>query len=136
MRLLIVFLTGLIFGAGLIISEMTNPAKVIGFLDIFGNWDPSLAFVMIGAITVTLIGFRLVLRQELSWFKEQFKIPENRQIDGKLVFGAVLFGLGWGLVGLCPGPALAVILVHASSTGLFFGMMVAGMFLGRLYMDR
>ena len=136
MRLLIVFLTGLIFGAGLIVSEMTNPAKVIGFLDIFGDWDTSLAFVMIGAITVTLIGFRLVLRQELSWFKEQFKIPENRQIDKKLVFGAVLFGLGWGLVGLCPGPALAVVLVHASGTGLFFGMMLAGMFLGRLYMDR
>ena len=136
MRLLTVFIAGLIFGLGIIISGMVNPAKVIGFLDIFGNWDPSLAFVMIGAISVTMLGFKIVLRRKVSFFNQQFSLPTNKDLDPKLVIGAVLFGLGWGLVGVCPGPAIVGFLVAPKALGLFLVSMLVSMSLARAYMDR
>lgn len=136
MRLISVFLAGLIFGLGLIISGMVNPAKVIGFLDIFGNWDPSLAFVMIGAIAVTMIGYKWVLRRNSSVFNLPFSLPTSKDIDSRLVSGAILFGFGWGLVGVCPGPAIAGLLVAPKSLGIFLASMLVSMAVARHYVDR
>src|SRR3954447_1467416 len=97
---------GLIFGAGLLISGMTQPEKVLGFLDIFGAWDATLAFVMAGAVAVSSIGFALARRRGAPLFASGYLLPTRRDIDAPLVAGAVLFGVGWGLVGICPGPAL------------------------------
>lgn len=107
-RSLIGFAAGGIFGAGLVISQMTNPAKVIAFLDIFGNWDPSLAFVMGGALLATFFGYRFVLGKDKPAFENKFHLPSSKNIDGRLIGGASLFGIGWGLSGLCPGPAIAL----------------------------
>ena len=109
MRNLIVFVSGLLFSAGLIVSGMINPAKVIGFLDLFGDWDPSLAFVMAGAVAVNFVGHRLVTRRARPFFADGFAIPTRKDVDRELVVGASLFGVGWGLVGLCPGPAIAAL---------------------------
>lgn len=106
-RLLASFAAGGLFGAGLLISQMTNPDKVLSFLDIFGDWDPSLAFVMGAALIVTLIGYRFVLRRSAPLFEGRFRLPTRTDIDGRLIGGAALFGAGWGLAGLCPGPAMA-----------------------------
>ena len=113
------FLAGLIFGAGLTISQMVNPSKVIAFLDITGNWDPGLAFVMGGALFVTFIGYKFVLKSSGPLFEEKFRLPTRKDIDGRLIFGSALFGIGWGLAGLCPGPALAS-LSFAGMNGLIF----------------
>jgi len=107
-RSLISFASGGLFGAGLLVSQMTNPAKVIAFLDIFGNWDPSLAFVMGAALLVTFFGYRLVLGKDKPAHDTKFHLPTSKNIDGRLVGGAALFGIGWGLSGLCPGPAIAL----------------------------
>lgn len=107
MRILFAFLSGGLFGAGLLISQMTNPAKVLAFLDIAGDWDPSLAFVMGGALLVTFIGYRFVLKRDVPFFEGRFRLPTRTDIDRRLVIGAALFGAGWGLAGLCPGPALS-----------------------------
>ena len=106
MRVLSALLTGVIFGVGLSISQMIDPAKVINFLDIFGTWDPSLAFVMGGALLVNFLATRFILKRPTPVFDEIFRLPNKTEIDFKLVFGAVLFGIGWGLAGYCPGPAL------------------------------
>jgi uncharacterized membrane protein YedE/YeeE len=98
--------SGALFGAGLIVSGMTKPAKVVGFLDVFGSWDASLAFVMIGAIAVHLVAFRLIRRRSSPLFDVRFHLPTRKDIDARLVVGAVIFGVGWGLGGLCPGPGL------------------------------
>lgn len=113
------FLAGLIFGAGLTVSQMVNPTKVIAFLDITGNWDPSLAFVMGGALLVTFLGYKLVLKSSSPLFDERFRLPTRKDIDKPLLIGAALFGIGWGLAGLCPGPALAS-LSFAGKNGLVF----------------
>ena len=107
MNKLISLLSGIIFGIGLVISEMINPQKVLGFLDIFGNWDPSLAFVMIGALIVSLPMFHIIKKKDKPLLKEKFDYSNNRNIDQRLVFGSILFGAGWGLGGLCPGPAIS-----------------------------
>ncbi len=107
-RAIISFVAGGLFGAGLVVSQMTNPAKIIAFLDIFGAWDPSLAFVMAGAILVTFFGYRYVLGKSRPLFDQAFHLPDLKTIDGKLVSGAALFGMGWGLSGLCPGPAISL----------------------------
>jgi uncharacterized membrane protein YedE/YeeE len=133
MRHLIVFLSGLLFSFGLIVSGMINPAKVIGFLDLFGQWDPSLAFVMAGAVAVTFVGFRYILKQERPRFATSFSIPTRTDIDSPLLIGPVLFGLGWGLVGLCPGPALAALTAAPKSTWVFFISMLAGMYALKIY---
>src|SRR5262245_65784202 len=104
MQALASFLCGLIFGSGLMISGMTQPAKVLGFLDIFGRWDPTLAFVMIGAVAVSTAGYALVRRAKRPVFVGQHLWPTRTDIDRPLIVGSVLFGTGWGLVGLCPGP--------------------------------
>ena len=123
------FAAGLLFGLGLTVSGMVNPAKVIGFLDVAGNWDPSLALVMATALLVSLPGFRLILKRQQPLFAVKFYLPEKSDIDAPLIRGAVLFGIGWGLAGFCPGPALAATTSLDSSVLLFLAAMLSGMFL-------
>jgi uncharacterized protein len=118
---------GAVFGAGLAISGMTRPQKVIGFLDLFGAWDPSLAFVMMGAIAVHLIAYRLVRRRSSPLVAQSFSIPTRRDVDLRLVSGAALFGVGWGLGGYCPGPAVTSLASGAAGVGVFIGTMLVGM---------
>lgn len=118
--------TGLIFGLGLTISQMVNPEKVLAFLDLFGNWDPSLAFVMGGAVLVTFIGYRLAWTRDKPIFEGRFQVPTSTKIDVPLALGAVLFGVGWGLIGLCPGPALSSILIGGLQSWVFVGSMILG----------
>jgi len=120
-------LAGLVFGLGLTVSEMVNPAKVLAFLDLFGGWDPSLAFVMGAALLVTAIGHRLVWSRPSPVFAERFQVPGNRTLDARLAVGVVLFGIGWGLVGLCPGPAIAALTTGGVHAVGFLAAMVAGM---------
>lgn len=117
---------GLLFGQGLIISRMIDPKKVMDFLDIAGDWDPSLAFVMMGAIIVTSIGYRFLFKTKSPLFADFFRLPVSTQIDSKLISGAILFGIGWGLVGLCPGPALVDFSLGMSSVMLFVVAMIIG----------
>lgn len=124
---LIALIAGLIFGLGLIIGGMTNPAKVLGFLDITGDWDPSLAFVMIGAIAVGIFAFREAKQRKWSVLGLSIDLPERTNIDRPLVIGAVLFGTGWGLAGFCPGPAVASVLIGGSAVWIFVVSMLAGM---------
>ncbi len=129
-------IAGLIFGLGLMISGMTNPAKVIGFLDLFGQWDPSLMFVMVGAIGVSFFAFRKAMRLSASLLKEEIKLPTAQQIDLPLILGSVIFGIGWGLVGLCPGPAIASLAVGGFDIVLFVIAMLIGMEIHRLIKSR
>ena len=126
------FIAGLIFGVGLIISGMTNPAKVQGFLDLFGRWDPSLAFVMGGAIAVGLIAFQVAKKRSTTLLGGPMQLPTRRDIDAPLVLGSLLFGAGWGLGGFCPGPAITA-LGAGSVPALIF---VAAMLTGMLIFDR
>jgi uncharacterized protein len=126
MILIVNLLAGLLFGFGLLLSGMANPAKVLNFLDIAGPWDPSLAFVMGGAVIVTAIGYRLVLRRAKPILDASFHVPTSRQIDRKLVLGATIFGVGWGLVGLCPGPALVSVVLGAPAIFVFVPAMLIG----------
>lgn len=121
------FACGLIFGAGLLISGMTQTEKVLGFLDIFGAWDATLAFVMAGAVAVTSIGFALARRRGAPLLAAQNLWPTRKDIDAPLVIGSALFGIGWGLVGLCPGPALVNLAGLALPVIVFVGAMAAGM---------
>jgi uncharacterized membrane protein YedE/YeeE len=121
---------GLLFGAGLAASGMTNPAKVIGFLDLFGNWDPDLLFVMGSAVLTTVISFRFVLKRKTPLFHNVFSLPSSTVIDVKILLGAVLFGVGWGLYGYCPGPAVAAIVYLQPVTIVFLIPMLCGMFIG------
>lgn len=106
-KILLALVSGTLFGLGLSLSQMINPNKVLGFLDITGNWDPSLAFVMLGALTVTFISFRWVLKRSAPLLDNGFHVSKNRQVDKPLLLGAALFGIGWGMSGYCPGPAVA-----------------------------
>jgi uncharacterized membrane protein YedE/YeeE len=130
--LLIALVSGLVFGMGLVISQMTNPAKVLNFLDVTGHWDPSLAFVMAGAIPVTAIGFCLSRKRRAPVFANAFSAPAQTGIDFRLIGGATLFGVGWGLVGLCPGPALAALQSGRREVFIFVAAMVGGMLVFRL----
>ena len=120
-------LSGLVFGTGLVVSGMSNPAKVLNFLDIAGTWDPSLAFVMAGAVLVTSVGYRLILKQPAPRFSASFVVPTRRDIDTPLVAGAAIFGLGWGLGGFCPGPAWTALALGDAGTLAFVPAMLAGM---------
>ena len=120
-------LCGLVFGAGLLISGMAQPTKVLGFLDIFGAWDPSLAVVMAAALAVALPGFRLADRGARPWFAREYFRPGKSRIDLSLVTGAAMFGIGWGLVGLCPGPALESLATLSPGIIVFVVAMAAGM---------
>ena len=125
MSKLVSLFCGIIFGIGLVISQMINPAKVLGFLNLFGEWDPSLAFVMIGALIVSSPLFHLFKNKDKPIFSTSFSISENKEIDKRLIIGSILFGAGWGLVGLCPGPAISSIaLFNVSSVTFVFSMFI------------
>ena len=126
MQPLVSLVAGVVFGLGLAVAEMTNPLKVLDFLDLAGHWDPSLAFVMGGAVMLTLAAFRFILRRPVPFYGERFHLPTLTQVDRKLLAGAALFGIGWGLVGYCPGPALATVLSGNSETWLFVPAMLVG----------
>ena len=118
---------GLIFGFGLILSGMANPAKVLGFLDLFGRWDPSLALVMGGAVTVASAAFFLMRKRTISLLGAPIKLPTAESIDRRLVGGGLLFGMGWGIAGFCPGPALVALGMGESKAALFVLAMLIGM---------
>lgn len=120
-------LAGLVFGFGLILSGMANPAKVLGFLDLFGRWDPSLGLVMGGAVAVTSVVFFLARRRTVSLLGAAMKLPTARHIDRRLVVGSLLFGVGWGIAGFCPGPALVALGMGEGKAVLFVLAMLAGM---------
>ena len=125
MNKIVSLICGIIFGIGLVISEMINPAKVLGFLNIFDQWDPSLAFVMIGALIVSTPLFHLFKKKNKPIFSENFSISNAKEIDKKLIIGSVLFGTGWGLIGLCPGPAISSLaLLNIGSVAFVFWMSI------------
>ena len=120
-------LAGLLFGIGLLISGMTDPAKVQGFLDVFGAWDISLALVMGGGLIVALVGVQLAKRQQSSWIGTSIDMPSNTTINKKLLIGAMLFGIGWGLVGICPGPGIVLLGTGQWQAYIFIPAMIVGM---------
>lgn len=126
------FIVGLLFGAGLAVSDMVNPARVLAFLDVAGNWDPTLAFVMGGALIPSALAFAATRRMRGPVLGEEFRLPVKRDIDIKLLVGAALFGIGWGLVGLCPGPAVAGLALGRWELWFFAVAMLAGMLLHKL----
>jgi hypothetical protein len=136
MAQLTAFIAGLLFAAGLGVGGMTQPAKVFGFLDVAGNWDPSLAFVMLGAIAVHATAVRAILRRRAPLFAGRFALPTRRDVDARLVAGAALFGAGWGLVGYCPGPAVTALGGGSPAAAVFVPAMVAGMWLFRALFER
>jgi uncharacterized membrane protein YedE/YeeE len=123
-------LAGLLFGAGLAASGMTNTSKVIGFLDIFGAWDADLLMVMASAVITTFIGFAIILKRKKPLFDSQFFLPTAQHIDRNLIVGAILFGVGWGLYGYCPGPAIASLVYLSPVTFIFVFCMLIGMGVG------
>jgi uncharacterized membrane protein YedE/YeeE len=126
------FIAGLLFSLGLIFSGMTNPENIFGFLDITGDWNPSLAFVLLSAVIVTGIGYRLVWKRSAPMYEVEFSVPTSRILDKRLIIGSAVFGVGWGLVGLCPGPALAsVFTINGVKSLVFLGAMVGGILLQR-----
>jgi uncharacterized membrane protein YedE/YeeE len=129
MRAWTAFAAGLLFGLGLSLGGMTQPAVVLGFLDIFGAWDPRLVFVMAGAVLTTAIGYRLVLRRSRPLLAERFQWPTSRRIDTRLIGGAALFGIGWGTAGYCPGPALASLGAGVPALLVLVACMIAGWWL-------
>lgn len=120
-------ISGVIFGLGLCVSQMINPQVIIDFVDITGNWDPSLAFVMIGALCVTFVTFRLILKRQKPVCCDDFSLPTSNLVDKRLIIGAVLFGIGWGLAGICPGPAAAALAFGLQKSFIFFAAMLGGM---------
>lgn len=136
MRLAAAYITGLVFGLGISLSGMANPAKVINFFDVAGSWDPSLAFVMGGAVIITFFGYRLVLKRARPMLEPTFKVPDNSTIDARLAGGAVIFGIGWGLAGFCPGGALPVLGTGQSEVLLFMAALTVGIVLTRLITSR
>lgn len=136
MRALVALLAGLLFGLGLVISGMANPAKVLGFLDLFGQWDPSLALVMVGAIAAALLPMQWVQRSGRDLRGETVTLPGTRLIDRRLIVGSLLFGAGWGIAGFCPGPALVALGAGMPQAFLFVLAMLGGMTLFNLYNRR
>ncbi|MFV5191610.1 MULTISPECIES: DUF6691 family protein [Acinetobacter] len=133
MKNLFAFIFGSIFALGLIVSGMSNPAKVLSFLDIFGDWDISLMFVMIGAIAVAFIPFQKAIRHPRTISGETIALPQNRQLDKKLIVGAVLFGIGWGIAGICPAPAITLIGLGYTQIWYFIIAMLIGMSIHQLW---
>ncbi|WP_029352040.1 DUF6691 family protein [Bosea sp. 117] len=131
MSILVNLALGLIFGVGLVVSGMSDPAKVLNFLDLAGSFDPSLAFVMGGAVLVTFIGYRLAWRRHTPLLAPRFRVPSRTDIDARLILGPALFGIGWGLGGFCPGPALTSLGLGAAGTLVFVPAMLAGMWAAR-----
>lgn len=133
MLILTSLLGGLVFGLGLLVSGMANPAKVLGFLDLAGNWDPSLAFVMAGAIAVGVVAFIVANRRTVSFLGAEMKLPGAGRIDPRLMIGGTLFGIGWGIAGFCPGPALVALGLGQGKALVFVAAMLAGMLLFELF---
>jgi uncharacterized membrane protein YedE/YeeE len=130
-----VFLSGLLFACGLAVGGMTRPAKVLAFLDVAGDWDPSLAFVMVGAIAVHATAMRFILRRERPLFASRFVLPSRVDLEPRLIGGAALFGIGWGLAGYCPGPAVTALGAGVGAAMVFVPAMLAGMFVVRLFLE-
>jgi uncharacterized membrane protein YedE/YeeE len=128
-QVIVALLAGVIFGVGLAVSQMINPAKVLAFLDLAGGWDPSLLVVMAGAVSVTFVGFRLARRRVAPLLAQRFELPTRHDLDRSLVAGAVLFGIGWGLTGFCPGPAFASLGFGLEGSVVFVAAMVLGAWL-------
>ena len=135
-RLITALIIGAVFGIGLAIAGMLNPSKVVGFLNIFGDWDPSLAFVMGGGVLVNAIGHRFVMKRKAPVQCATFSMPTSTNIDKPLVIGSAIFGVGWGLAGLCPGPVVASLLLNGQAMLPFFGLLIAGLLVGRIVMRR
>ena len=131
MRSLVSLVAGLVFGAGLVVSGMANPAKVMNFLDLAGTWDPSLAFVMGGAMLVTIAGYRFAFKRTAPLLDDCYYLPGAKSIDASLLSGSALFGIGWGLSGFCPGPAVVALSQAAPGTLAFFPAMMVGMLAAR-----
>jgi uncharacterized membrane protein YedE/YeeE len=131
MRMFVIYLIGVVFGTGIVLSGMANPAKVINFFDVAGSWDPSLAFVMGGALIVTGIGYRLVFGRERPLWEGRFNLPTARKLDARLIGGSAVFGVGWGIAGFCPGGALPAIGTGQSEVLIFTAAMLAGIFAAR-----
>lgn len=132
MKLLFALITGLVFGTGIAISGMMDPAKVLNFFDVAGSWDPSLAFVMGGALIVTFFGYRLAWRRTAPLFGDRFQVPTSKVIDAKLVGGSALFGIGWGIAGFCPGAAIPALGTGRWEVVLFLAATIGGFYLRRL----
>ena len=132
-KLTVYLIAGILFGFGLALSGMTDPKVVIGFLDITGSWNISLIFVMIGGITVTSLGYRIIFTKKTPIFEKEFFVPTNKSVDKSLILGAVLFGSGWGLYGFCPGPALASLASFNPQTIAFVLAMAVGMFIANKF---
>lgn len=129
-----VFVAGLVFAAGLVLGGMTQPQKIIGFLDVTGNWDPSLAFVMLGAVGLHAVAYRLIVRRSRPLFSDRFLVPKRSDLDRPLVLGALLFGIGWGLGGYCPGPALVATGAGVPDAAIFVAALMGGHWLfGRFH---
>lgn len=131
-RVLAALGSGLLFGLGLAISQMVNPAKVLAFLDVTGSWDPSLLLVLAAALGVAMLAFRFILRQPHPVFAPRFSLPTKKAVDARLVSGSILFGIGWGLIGLCPGPAIASLAYGQVESIIFLLPMVLGLGAARL----
>jgi len=136
MKTLMGYLAGLLFGLGLAIGGMTDPTRVLNFLDVFGDWDPTLMFVLGGAVITTFIGYRLVLRRSQPLFAQTFQLPTRRDLDVKLMSGAALFGIGWGLSGYCPGPAFASFAGLTTPLMAMLLSMIAGWWLAKRFSGR
>jgi hypothetical protein len=136
MEKLAIFISGLLFGTGLTISGMVNPMKILNFLDIFGPWDATLIFVMGTGLIVTLLGYQNILKRNAPLFASSFKLPTTQDIDAKLIGGAALFGLGWGLSGFCPGPAVASVVFGRAESIAFVIAMAAGMIVTKQIQNR
>ena len=135
-RLITALVIGAIFGTGLAIAGMLNPSKVVGFLNIFGDWDASLAFVMGGGVLVNAIGYRFVMKRKAPIQCGAFSMPTSTNIDKPLVIGSVIFGVGWGLAGLCPGPVVASLLLNGQAMLPFLGLLITGLLVGQIVMRR
>ena len=135
-RLITALIIGAVFGIGLAIAGMLNPSKVVGFLDVFGDWDPSLSFVMGGGVLVNAIGHRSVIKRKAPIQCATFSMPTSTNIDKPLVIGSVIFGVGWGLAGLCPGPVVASLLLNGQAMLPFFGLLFTGLLFGQIVMRR
>lgn len=135
-NILVSLVSGTLFGAGLAVSGMTNPLRVRGFLDLFGAWDPTLVFVMGGAVLVMAVIWQVQRRMVAPFFADAFALPTAKDLDWRLIGGAVLFGIGWGVAGLCPGPGFAALALAPAQAVLFLAGLIGGMVLFRLTLDK
>lgn len=136
MRLIVGYAIGLLFGIGIVVSGMANPAKIINFFDVFGTWDPSLVFVMVGALLTTLVGYRLVLDRRRPLIENTFSLPAVTRVDVRLVAGAALFGIGWGIAGFCPGGAIPALGTGRQEVMIFMAALICGLVATRYALRR